>query len=264
MKLSAPIHVLKSKAKTLKREKSISLNEALDCIAKEEGFNSWSLLQSKSQNLLPQKYNEILDYLNGGDLVLIGARPRQGKTSFTIGLFVKAIQQQRKKSFYFTLSEVHRDVAGRIGIYDQSIGQDNNTFELDYSNEICAEYIIKKTEKEVKENSVIVIDYLQLLDEKRVNPPLQSQIEALKEYAREKKCIIIFISQVDREIEYKLSKRPSVDDIRLPNPLDINLMNKVIFLYRDPHYKNEADVIFAGKNDHIFKVGWNKEEIRFF
>jgi cell division protein FtsB len=47
MKLSAPVHVLKDQAKKLKREQSISMIDALNSIAKREGFSSWSLLQSK-------------------------------------------------------------------------------------------------------------------------------------------------------------------------------------------------------------------------
>lgn len=264
MKLSAPIHVLKSNAKALKKSESISMSEALNKIANQEGFNSWSLLQSKSTAVFPKTYDEILDFCNGGDLVLVGARPGYGKTSFTIGLFVKAIQQMRTKSYYFTLSETHKDVAGRMAIYDESIGQNDDVFELNYSNDICADYIIDQTKDGIQDNSVIVIDYLQLLDEKRVNPPLQEQVEKLKKYATEKNCIIIFLSQVNREIEYKNDRRPTKEDIRLPNPLDTNLLNKIIFLYRERDDSKEVEVSFSGKSVHVFKVGWNQSEIRFF
>lgn len=48
MKLSAPIHVLKRKAKLLSREAGIPLNQALDRIAKDEGLQSWSLLANRN------------------------------------------------------------------------------------------------------------------------------------------------------------------------------------------------------------------------
>lgn len=44
MNLSAPINELKRKAKLLRREKGIRLNQALSRIAKEEGYASWGLL----------------------------------------------------------------------------------------------------------------------------------------------------------------------------------------------------------------------------
>lgn len=264
MKLSAPIHVLKSQAKSLKKTELITMSEALDKIANQEGFNSWSLLQFNIREIFPKSYDETLDFFNGGDLVLIGARPNYGKTSFAIGLFVKSIQLKRSKSYYFTLAETHKDVAGRIGIYDPNIKQNDDLFELNYSNDICADYIIEKTRIGIGEKSVIIIDYLQLLDEKRVNEPLQNQIEKLKNYAKRKNCIIIFLSQVNREIEYKNDRRPTKDDIRLPNPLDINLFNKMIFLFRKNDDSNEVEVSFSGKSEHMFKVGWNRSEVRFF
>jgi len=44
MNLSAPINELKRKAKLLRRSEDIPLNQALNRIAKEEGYTSWSLL----------------------------------------------------------------------------------------------------------------------------------------------------------------------------------------------------------------------------
>lgn len=264
MKLSAPIHVLKSKAKALKKSESISMADALNKIANQEGFSTWSLLQSKLEEIFPNSYEEILDFCNGGDLILIGARPGYGKTSFTIGLFVKAIKQKRKKSYYFTLAETHKDVAGRMAIYDESIGQNNDIFELNYSNDICADYIIEKTKDGIQANSLIIIDYLQLLDEKRVNPPLQDQVEKLKNYAKEKRCIIIFLSQVNRELEYKNDRRPTKEDIRLPNPLDTKLLNKTIFLFRERDDFKEVEVSISSKVSHVFKIGWDKNKIKFY
>jgi hypothetical protein len=49
MRLSAPIYRLKQKAKLLKREAGIPLNQALDRVAESEGFQSWSLLVARSR-----------------------------------------------------------------------------------------------------------------------------------------------------------------------------------------------------------------------
>lgn len=262
MKLSAPIHVLKSKAKKLKKKMELTSVEALNMIAKDEGFSSWSLLVAKNSLSFPNNYSEVLNFFNPGDLVLIGARPGMGKTSFTIGLFVKAIREQRKKSFYFSLAETHMDVAGRIALYDQSIGQ-NEIFELDYSNEISADYIIKRAAATIKEGSVIVVDYLQLLDEKRENPPLQTQVELLRKFAKEVGCIIIFISQIRREFEYEKGRRPRKQDIRLPNPLDLDLFNKILVLYRESKNSTKYEVTFIEKTKHTLFVERDRVSIRF-
>ncbi len=274
MKLSSPIHVLKSQAKELKKGQPLSMSEALNAIAQREGYSSWSLLQSKNSNAFPNSYSEILDFFNEGDLVLIGARPGIGKTSFTIGLLVQAIQRKLAPNYYFTLSENHKDIAGRIAAYDDKIGNfDESTgnpgneyldyIGIDYSNDISAKYIIEKTKTTISQGSVIVIDYLQLLDEKRVNPPLQDQVEALKRYAKEKGCTVIFISQIRREIENQINRVPSLEDIRLPNPLNINLMNKVILIYRENKESNDVQVNFHRPKEHQFKVNWDRVRGKF-
>jgi replicative DNA helicase len=258
MKLSAPIHVLKAKAQELRKQNSISNTDALNLIAKSEGYNSWSLLHSEHRDGFPSSYDGILDYFNPGDLVLIGARPSKGKTIFAIGIFVQAIQKQQAKNYCFSLSEVHRDIAGRMAIYDESIGGSNKFFELDYSNDINADYIIKKTQKDISKGSLILIDYLQLLDEKRTNPDLQKQIETLKLYAKEKGCVIIFLSQLDREIENRVNKKPIVEDVRMPNPFDLKIFNKLMLLYKESEKQNEVEVLFYRPKEFSLKVSWDK------
>lgn len=258
MKLSAPIHVLKAQAQQIKKEKGITNTEALDFIAKREGFDSWSLLQSKKDDMFPKSYDEILGFFNPGDIVLIGARPSKGKTVFTMGLLVQAIQKKAAVNFCFSLSEVHKDIAKRLALYDQSLGEKNAYFELDYSNDISADYIINKTKAKISKGSLIVIDYLQLLDEKRTNPPLQVQVEKLKTFAREKECVVIFISQLDRAVENRTNQKPILGDVRLPNPLELKYFNKIMFLNREDEQTPYVDVLFFKPKEFGFQVGFDK------
>lgn len=257
MKLSAPIYVLKNQAKLLKKSKSITQAEALNEIAIREGYTSWSLLMCKFENILPQAYSEISDFLNPGDLVIIGSRPGFGKTTFCVGLFVQVIKKRLSKNYFFSLSETHMKIADTIASYDESIGEDTNIFELNYSNEICASYIIEYTKNQIKRGSLIVVDYLQLLDEKRDNPSLEEQIVSLKKFAKENGVIIIFISQIDRKVEYTPSKKPSVLDLRLPNPLNLNHFNKILLLHKNKKEENDREVILCGKTIGSFFVKWD-------
>ncbi|PCJ91179.1 MAG: hypothetical protein COA50_16760 [Flavobacteriaceae bacterium] len=50
MELSAPINELKRKAKLVRRETGIPHNQALDRIAKDEGYASWSFLIRKYED----------------------------------------------------------------------------------------------------------------------------------------------------------------------------------------------------------------------
>jgi replicative DNA helicase len=230
MKLSAPIYVLKSQAKELKRTKQITMTEALNQIAQREGYSSWSLLQAKAKDLFPKVREEILDYLNPGDLFLLASRPGLGKTTFALQLLVQAFRAGRTCRF-FSLEYSKREVASRIAELDETVGELNPKIKFDFSDEISSSYIIGKIKDSIESGAIVVVDYLQLLDQQRTKPPLQAQVEELKRFAKERKCIFIFISQVDRSFEENKKTRPSLEDIRLPNPLDLKLFNKSMFLH---------------------------------
>jgi replicative DNA helicase len=237
MKLSAPLYVLKMKAKSLKKAKSLTMTDALNEIARQEGFNSWSLLQAKAKELVPKTREEVLGYLNPGDLMLIASRPGLKKTTFTLQILLQAAKEKRS-CFFFTLEYGHRDVAAKLADLDETIGYNHEYLNFDFSDDISSAYIQQKTAGKLNEGSLIAIDYLQLLDQKRSNPELQSQVEELKAFAQKEKCIIIFISQVDRSFEDSKKDRPSLSDIRLPNPVDLKLFNKNLFLHNGELFFN--------------------------
>ncbi|MFQ1701544.1 DnaB-like helicase C-terminal domain-containing protein [Loktanella agnita] len=79
--------------------------------------------------------------------------------------------------------------------------------------------------------ALVVVDYLQLLDQKRSNPPLEEQVRALKGFAIECGAVVVLISQIDRAFELSSSNMPTLADIRLPNPVDLSLFDKKCFLH---------------------------------
>lgn len=76
----------------------------------------------------------------------------------------------------------------------------------------------------------MVVDYLQLLDQKRDNPDLADQVNTLKLFAEEKGLIIVFISQIDRSFDHSKKPFPELADVRLPNPVDLSVFSKTCFL----------------------------------
>jgi replicative DNA helicase len=230
MKLSAPVYILKKRAKALKKDNSISMIEALNEVAVSEGFSSWSLLHSKLEDLIPQRKEDVLEYLNPGDLMLIAARPGLGKTTFTLEIILQAAKLKRP-SYFFSLEYRHKDIASRVADIDETLGAFGDYLKFDFSDEISSDYIIEKTKHHAQRNMVIAIDYLQLLDQARSKPDLQKQVEKLKEYAHHVGCIILFISQVDRSFEESAREVPELKDVRMPNPIDLKLFNKNLFLH---------------------------------
>jgi replicative DNA helicase len=226
MKLSAPIYHLKRRAKRLSREQGIPLHDALDLIATTEGFSAWSMLAAKAAALTPA--NKLFPQFQPGDLVLVGARPGQGKTLMSLELAVEAMKSGRRAAF-FSLEYTEKDVLDRLRAIDAEPAQFDRLFEIDCSDAISADYIVKQMAAAPR-GTVVVIDYLQLLDQRRENPDLTVQVRALKSFARDKGLIVVFISQIDRSYDPAIKPCPDLSDVRLPNPLDLRLFDKTCFL----------------------------------
>lgn len=226
MRLSQPVYHLKRQARLLSREAKIPLHQALDRIAAREGFASWSLLAAKLSETAPA--SKLFAQLAPGDLVLVGARPGHGKTMMSLELAVEAMKSGHR-SVFFTLEYTQRDVIQRFHAIGVEPARFNELFEFDNSDAISADYIVKALGSAPR-GTLAVVDYLQLLDQKRENPGLMDQVRTLKAFARDSGVILVFISQIDRSYDPSTKPFPDISDIRLPNPLDLSLFNKACFL----------------------------------
>lgn len=226
MKLSAPIFQLKRRAKLLARSNSVPLNQALDEIARSEGFERWSLLSSQSAaTSLPEK---LLDRAVAGDLLLLAGRPGHGKTRLALQLLLAA-QRDGRRSVLFTLE--YTDVQARKLILGMAEREDQyEAVEIVTSDDISADFIIRHLSGS-KPGTVAAVDYLQLLDQQRHKPPLSEQVTAIAAFAKEAGIVIAFVSQIDRSFDPETKRAPDMRDLRLPNELDLNLFDRACFLH---------------------------------
>jgi replicative DNA helicase len=227
MKLSAPIYHLKRKARLLSREKKIPLHEALDHIAVEEGFRQWSSLSARAAATATA--TKLFAQFRSGDVVLIGARPGHGKTLMGIEILVEAMKAGHRTAF-FTLESTEKNVKDFFRAVGVDMAEFAGRLDLDTSDDISADLIMKRLSAATA-GTTIVVDYLQLLDQQRHKPTLADQVQALKAFAREKGLVIIFLSQIDRSFDSASKPCPDLEDLRLPNPLDVTLFSKTCFLH---------------------------------
>lgn len=226
MPLSKPIFQLKRTAKSLSRAEKIPLNQALDRVAAEEGFRAWSELASSPSSLSSTAH--LFNELEHGDFLLLGGRPRQGKTAMALKLVVEAMKRGNQGVF-FTLDynpQCVVELFAKIGVNPRKY---DGLFKLDNADNIDAQYIMQQMES-APTGTVVVIDYLQLLDQRRQSPILAFQLEALKLFACENDLIMIFSSQIDRKYELSEKPFPDMGDVRLPNPLDLSIFDKACFM----------------------------------
>ncbi len=228
MKVSAPLYVLKQQAEVLARKDEIPLHDALERIAKEEGFGSWSLLAANWN--ADEAGHSLLSQLRPGELVLLAGRPGHGKTLVSLGLAAEWMARGNRAAF-FTLEFTQAEVLGCFDLLGKDPKAFADLFTVDDSDGIHADYIVTRLGS-APPNMLIVIDYLQLLDQRRVNPSLMHQVRKLKNFARQYQAIIVCLSQVHRSYDSRTKPLPALNDIRLPNPLDLKLFDKACFVSR--------------------------------
>ncbi|WP_418314224.1 DNA helicase [Phyllobacterium zundukense] len=209
------------------RHNGVPLHDALDQIAREEGFARWSLLSS--QIAAAALSETILSRLDDGDLLLVAGRPGHGKTKLGLQLLLDAARDERRAVF-FTLEFTEQQARKHIRSLEKAPSGIGDTLEIVTSNEISAEYIIRHLSGSER-GTVAVIDYLQVLDQQRSKPALSEQVLALGAFARKTGVILGFISQIDRSFDPESKRLPDLRDVRLPNLVDLGLFSKACFLH---------------------------------
>lgn len=227
MTLPAPVFQLKRRAKLLARETGAAQHDALDAIARQEGFASWSHLSASTPR--GDLARSILSQAHPGDLILLGARPMQKKTRLGLELAIRADEIARQ-GYFFTLDYTPRDIADQAAAMGLTPSAVADKVVIDTSDGVCADYVIARVAAG-REPALVVVDYLQLLDQKRANPSLEDQVVAMRSFARQSGAVCVLISQIDRAFDMAGKSIPNIDDIRLPNPLDLSLFSRFCFLH---------------------------------
>lgn len=226
MRLSAPIFRLKKQARALSRAEGIPLNQALDRIAQKEGFAQWSLLAAQMQ--LTPTAAQILAQFKPGGLVLLGGRPQQGKTTLGLSLIAEALRSGHHAAF-FSLFHTLAEVEDRLLEFDINRQAVGDRVLIDTSDDISAPYISKHLARATP-GTLVVIDYLQILDQRRETPDINAQVQMLKSLATETGVIIVTLSQVSRQFDPTEKTLPDLTDVHLPNPIDLSAFSQTCFL----------------------------------
>jgi replicative DNA helicase len=112
---------------------------------------------------------------------------------------------------------------------DVRADQFGDAFTLDCSDDICAAHIMAAAAS-ARPGTLIAVDYLQVMDQKRTNPPLSDQMSALKAFAADRGLVFVMISQITRTYDAASKPAPDLADVRLPNPIDLALFTKTHFI----------------------------------
>ena len=278
-------------------------SEALKAI-REVLFNTYATIEELSRNKgkLPgvptgfTQLDQLLTGLHRGELILIGARPSMGKTSFAINIATYAGVVGGKRVAFFSLEMPREQIAMRMlcaqarvdmqRVRQGSLSNDDwmrlanainplagSEIYIDDTAGITPTQLRSRCRRLMMEKGLdlIVLDYLGLMrvDGKAENRQLEvSEISrSLKAIALDLKVPLIACAQLSRAATTRQDKRPVLSDLRDSGSIEQDA-DVVMFLHREAYYdrenadQNVGEVIVAkqrnGPLDNI-RLAWLSE-----
>ena len=240
--------------------------------------------------------DRVLAGMGKSDLVLVGARPGMGKTSFCLNIATNVAAQTKKTVCIFSLEMSAEQLVNRIisseamvdshAMRTGELSQDDwNSIAHATTRLSACDILIDDTSgitvtgmkaklRRVKNLGLVVIDYLQLMQSDGRNDNRVQEVaeisRAMKILAKDLMVPIVCCAQLSRGPESRTDKKPMLSDLRDSGAIEQDA-DVVMFLYRDEYYKISdtadpnadstgiAEVIVA-KNRHgstgTVKMGW--------
>lgn len=239
-KINEQIGALQSELEALRDSKE-SKFETLAEISKKNKDNYFRERDVKPLRIGFYKLDELIGGLEGGDMIVIGARPAVGKSAFVTQI-TSYLAKQGKRIGFYNLEMQSKQVYERFVVSESGIsltrlrraksfiGDEKAKFDKANEKFEKAENIIitttgAKTVNEIRAESkhmdydIIIIDYLQLLkSESTYRGNRAAEVgeisRAIKSLAMELNIPIIALSQMNRLSELKDTKEPTMAELR--------------------------------------------------
>ncbi len=216
-----------------------------------------------------------LDSLTQGfqksDLIIIAGRPSMGKTAFVLNITENILKNYKLPIIFFSLEMSKEQLIYRLLSNETGISQTRlklgNLYKEDWNKlkksiqlysklpffindepNITIYDLRSKIKKIIFEQTnigLIIIDYLQLLLNSKIKTENRvqelSQItRSLKAIAKEFQTPIIALSQLSRNVENRINKRPILSDLRESGSIEQDA-DLVLMLYRENYYNSTTE-----------------------
>lgn len=243
---------------------------------------------------LSSGYNDLDQMTTGfqpGDLIIVAARPSMGKTTFAMNLAEHAALNADKPTIIFSLEMPSEQIMNRmlasLGRIDQgkirtgqldendwaslsstmSILLDRGNMFIDDSSGLTPTELRARARRIARDHggvSMIMVDYLQLMRVPSLSENRTLEISeisrSLKALAKELRCPVIALSQLNRGLEQRADKRPINSDLRESGAIEQDA-DLIMFIYRDEVYHEDSEhkgiaeiIIGKQRNGPIGKV----------
>ncbi|HXW39148.1 MAG TPA: replicative DNA helicase, partial [Acidimicrobiales bacterium] len=212
--------------------------------------------------------DEQLSGLQPSNLIVVGARPSMGKTSFALGLVAHAGVRLGQPVLLFSLEMSHLELTQRMlsaeARVDATRLRTGRLREADWpkignaisrmseapifidDNPNLTVMDIRARARRIKSRhglALVVVDYLQLMTGRSRVENRQVEVSeisrGLKILARELQVPVVALSQLSRALEARQDKRPMLADLRESGSIEQD-SDVVLFIYRDEMYNSES------------------------
>ncbi len=233
---------------------------------------------------VPSGFKDLDEKTTGfqkGDLIVVGGRPSMGKTAFSLNIAQHVGAELREPVAIFSLEMSKRQLAFRMlcseAMVDSNLVRQGFISQqywhkltsaaakladapiyIDDSSSINVFEMRAKARRLKMEKgglSLIIVDYLQLMrgrgNFERREQEISDISRSLKALAKELDVPVVALSQLNRGVEQRHDKRPTLADLRESGAIEQDA-DVILFLYRDEVYnkdnrdnKGRAEVIIA-------------------
>ena len=240
----------------------------------EQSLDRLEMLYEREETITgtPTGFVDLDDLLSGlqpNNLVVVGARPAMGKTSFALNVAAHAAIEAAKPVLIFSLEMGQLELSQRMLCSESRVDsknmRDGKLDETDWTkissgvgrlseapiwiddNPSLTVMDIRgrarRLKSQVGDLGLIVVDYIQLMTGRSNAESRQVEISEisrnLKVLARELEVPVLGLSQLSRTLESRQDKRPMLSDLRESGAIEQDA-DVVMFLYRDEVYHDDT------------------------
>jgi replicative DNA helicase len=213
--------------------------------------------------------DERLAGLQPSNLIVVGARPSAGKTSFALGMAAHAALEAGQSVLVFSLEMSHLEITQRLlcaeARVDATRMRNGRLLDTDWpkishavgrlgeapiyidDNPNLTVMEVRSKARRLKSRignlGLVIVDYIQLMTGRSQVENRQVEVSeisrGLKILARELETPVVALSQLSRNLEMRADKRPMLADLRESGAIEQDA-DVVMFIYRDEMYNNES------------------------
>ncbi len=214
-------------------------------------------------------FDELTAGLQPSALIVVGARPGMGKTSFALGCALHGAMRAGRPVLFFSLEMSRVELSQRLlcgeARVDSTKVRNGKLADEDWRRIISATDRLADAKLWIDDNpnvnvmemrakarrlksregdlGLVVVDYVQLMTGRTKAESRQVEVSeisrSLKILARELECPVMALAQLNRGLEQRADKRPLLSDLRESGSLEQDA-DVVAFIYRDELYNSES------------------------